>query len=169
MTKFYLADPDIQTVGLSRLQFQIYHYLCQNYNVKKHEPFVRIVAIGGMFQLSKEEVQAELVELTKYKLQELPLLTISKQKYFEFTMPAHKKFLESVGFKKFSQQGWKTLNSHLNQVHEQEQKIDYLFPNFDQYELYDHLDDLPTDELNKIDKAKLKYPWMYDKVIKART
>ena len=33
----------------------------------------------------------------------------------------------------------------------------------------DHLDDLPTDELNKIDKAKLKYPWMYDKVIKART
>ena len=31
-------------------------------------------------------------------------------------MPAHRKFLESIGFKKFSNYGWRVLNSHLEWV-----------------------------------------------------
>ena len=50
MSKFYLTDPNINTLPLNDLQFRIYQYLCANYNVKKQEAFVRIVNIAGQFQ-----------------------------------------------------------------------------------------------------------------------
>ena len=78
MSKFYLTDPNINTLPMTDLQFKIYHYCCANYNVKKHEAFIRIVNIGGQFQLTKDEVQKELIELSKIKHLELPLIKIKE-------------------------------------------------------------------------------------------
>ena len=67
MSKFYLTDPNINTLPLNDLQFRVYQYLCANYNVKKQEAFIRIVNIAGQFQLTKDEVQQLLVDLSKIK------------------------------------------------------------------------------------------------------
>ena len=107
MSKFYLTDPNINTLPLNDLQFRIYQYLCANYNVKKQEAFVRIVNIAGQFQLTKDEVQQLLVDLSKIKHLDLPLISIKQDKFISFDMPSHKKFLSSIGFKKFSNYGWR--------------------------------------------------------------
>ena len=168
MSKFYLTDPNINTLPLDDLQFRIYQYLCGQYNVKKRQAFIRIVNIGGQFQLTKDEVQEQLIELSKIKHLDLPLISIKQENYISFDMPAHKKFLESIGFKKFSTYGWRVLNSHLKEIHNEELKFDYLYPRLDQYELYEQLDDLPTEELSKIKKEQLQYPWVLKNVIKNR-
>ncbi len=100
MSKFYLTDPNLNTLPLTDLQFRIYQYCCANYNVKKQQAFIRIVNIGGQFQLTKDEVQEQLIELSKIKHLDLPLIQIKEGRYISFDMPAHKKFLESIGFKK---------------------------------------------------------------------
>jgi hypothetical protein len=168
MSKFYLTDPNINTLPLNNLQFRIYHYCCANYNVKKLQAFIRIVNIGGQFQLTKDEVQKELIELSKIKHLDLPLIKITKDNYISFDMPAHKKFLESIGFKKFQTAGWRILNGHLKEIHTKKIKKEYLYPRLDQYELYDELIDLPEEELNKITKNQLRYPWVLKDVIKNR-
>ena len=168
MSKFYLTDPNINTLPLTDLQFRIYQYLCAQYNVKKQKAFVRIVNIGGQFQLTQDEVLAEIKAMSEIKHLDLPLFVITKDKYISFDMPAHKKFLESIGFKKYQSAGWRVLNNHLNQINNKELKIDYLYPTLDQYELYDQLDDLPTAELKKINPKRLKYPWKLNEVIKNR-
>lgn len=168
MSKFYLTDPNINTLPLTDLQFRIYHYCCANYNVKKLQAFIRIVNIGGQFQLTKDEVQQELINLSEIKHLDLPLIKITKDNYISFDMPAHKKFLESIGFKKFQSAGWRVLNGHLKAIHTKELKKEYIFPRLDQDELYDELIDLPIEELNKIKKEQLKYPWVLRNVIKNR-
>ena len=168
MSKFYLTDPNINTLPMTDLQFRIYHYCCANYNVKKHEAFIRIVNIGGQFQLTKDEVQKELIELSKIKHLDLPLITIKNDKYISFDMPSHRKFLETIGFKKYSNYGWRVLNNHLNEVHTKQLKKEYLYPGLDQYELYDELIDLPEEELKKVTKDQLQYPWVLRNVIKNR-
>ena len=168
MSKFYLTDPNINTLPLNNLQFRIYHYCCANYNVKKLQAFIRIVNIGGQFQLTKDEVQKELIELSKIKHLDLPLIKITKDNYISFNMPAHKKFLESIGFKKFQTAGWRILNGHLKEIHTKKIKKEYLYPRLDQHELYDELIDLPEEELNKITKNQLRYPWVLKDVIKNR-
>ena len=168
MSKFYLTDPNINTLPLTDLQFRIYQYLCGQYNIKKHQAFIRIVNIGGQFQLTKDEVQEELIALSKIKHLDLPLISIKEKKYISFDMPSHKKFLESIGFKKFSNYGWRVLNGHLKEINTKQLKKEYLYPRLDQYELYDKLDDLPTEELNKITKDQLQYPWVLKNVIKNR-
>ena len=168
MSKFYLTDPNINTLPLNDLQFRIYQYLCANYNVKKQEAFVRIVNIAGQFQLTKDEVQQLLVDLSKIKHLDLPLISIKQDKYISFDMPSHKKFLSNIGFKKFSNYGWRVLNNHLNEINNPEIKKEYLYPRLDQYELYDELIDLPEEELKKITKEQLQYPWVLRNVIKNR-
>ena len=168
MSKFYLTDPNIFTLPLGDTQFRIYQYCCANYNVKKQQAFIRIVNIGGQFQLTKDEVQEQLIELSKIKHLDLPLISIEKKKYISFDMPAHKKFLENIGFKKFSNYGWRVLNNHLKEIHSKELKINYLFPRLDQHELHDQLDDLPTEDLKKIKPGQLQYPWVLRNVIKNR-
>ena len=83
-------------------------------------------------------------------------------------MPAHKKFLESIGFKKFQTAGWRILNGHLKEIHTKEIKKEYLYPRLDMYELREQLEDLPTEELKKIKPSQLLYPWILKDVIKDR-
>ena len=169
MSKFYLTDPNINILPLTDLQFRIYQYLCGQYNIKRQEAFVRIVNIGGQFQLTKNEVQVELIEISKIKHLDLPLISINNdQHYIKFDMPAHKKFLESIGFKKYQSAGWKVLNGHLKEINTKILKKEYLYPTLDQYELDDQLQDLPTEELNKIKSSQLQYPWVLRNVIKDR-
>jgi hypothetical protein len=168
MSKFYLTDPNIFQLPLTDNQFRIYQYCCSNYNVKKGEAFIRIVNIGGQFQMSKDEVQEELAALSQIKHLDLPLISIQQGQYIKFGMPAHKKFLESIGFKKFSNYGWRVLNSHLKEIHTKQLKKEYLYSNLDQYELYDELIDLPERDLKKITEDQLQYPWVLRNVIKNR-
>ena len=168
MSKFYLTDPNINNLPMTDLQFRIYQYCCANYNVKKQEAFIRIVNIGGLFQLTKNEVQEQLIELSKIKHLDLPLIEIKNDKYIFFDMPSHRKFLESIGFKKYSNYGWRVLNNHLNEINTKQLKKEYLYPGLDQYELYDELIDLPEEELKKITKDQLQYPWVLRNVIKNR-
>jgi len=168
MSKFYLTDPNINILPLTDLQFRIYQYLCGQYNIKKKQAFIRIVNIGGQFQLTKAEVQEELIALSKIKHLDLPLISIEEKNYISFDMPSHKKFLESIGFKKFSNYGWKVLNGHLKEINTKELNKEYLYPRLDQYELREQLEDLPTEDLSKIKKDQLLYPWVLRDVIKDR-
>jgi len=171
MSNFYLTDPNILTAPLTDQEFKIYNYLCKNYNVQKHTAYVRKVDIAGLFQLTVNEVETILVKFCTIKVNDLPLMKITKEKYETFGMPSHKKFLEEIGFKQNSSyKGYKAINGYLKQLSEQEQQIikKYIYPTLDQYELQDKLEELPTDELKKIKKSQLKYPWKLDEVIKNR-
>ena len=168
MSKFYLTDPNILTAALSDKEFRIYQYLCSNYNVLKKSAYVRIVDIAGLNQLTKDEVEKILIKLSKIKVNDLPLLSMVQDKYIKFDMPSHKKFLEEVGFKKYSNKGFQAINGHLKQIHQAELNKVYLFPRLDQYELYDQLDDMPTEELKKFKSNQFQYPWVLRDVIKNR-
>jgi len=170
MSKFYLTDPNIINAALTDKEFRIYHYCCSNYNVQKRSAYIRIVDIAGLFQLTKKEVEELLIKLSQIKVNDLPLISMKKERYISFDMPSHKKFLEEIGFGKYSSKGFKALNGYLKQLHTTEQEIikNYLYPTLDQWELYEQLDDLPTEELKKIKHSQLKYPWKLDEVIKNR-
>ena len=76
-------------------------------------------------------------------------------------MPAHRSFLEDIGFKKYqSYKGWRALKGYLKQ-REDTGKV-YLYPELDQYALLEKLQGLPPEELAKIKKKpdQLRYPWM---------
>ena len=170
MSKFYLTDPNIINAALTDREFRIYHYCCSNYNVQKRSAFIRIVDIAGLFQLTKKEVEETLIKLSQIKVNDLPLISMEQEKFISFDMPSHKKFIESLGFKKYSNQGFRTLNSHFRTIQEAQQNIikEYIYPTLDQYELQDKLEDLPTEELKKIKPNQLMYPWVLKSVIKNR-
>ena len=163
MSKFYLTDPNIINAALTDKEFRIYHYLCSNYNVQKHTAYVRLVDIAGLFQLQTKEVEEILIKFCQIKVNDLPLINITKEKYTTYSMPSHKKFLEQIGFKQNnSYKGFKAINGYLNQVHTKEQKIikKYLYPGLDYWDLLDKLESLPTEEFKKITKEQLQYPWV---------
>ena len=120
--------------------------------------------------MSKKEVEELLIKLSQIKVNDLPLISMKQEKFISFDMPSHKKFIEGIGFKKYSNQGFRTLNGHFKQIKEAEQEIvrNYIYPTLDQYELQDKLEDLPTEELNKIKPSQLMYPWVLKSVIKNR-
>ena len=163
MSNFYLSDPNIVINGnIKPLEYRIYSYCCSQFNVKKMSAFIRIVNIGGQFQMTKEEVEKILISLSKIRLYERELISIKDgPKYIIFDLPAHKYFLENIGFKKYkSYKGWRALNGYLKQ-REDTGKV-YLYPELDQYALLDKLQSLPPAELAEIKKKpdQLRYPWM---------
>jgi hypothetical protein len=58
----------------------------------------------------------------------------------------------------------------LNNLSEQEKEVikNFIYPTLDQYELQDKLEELPTEELKKINPDQLKYKWILRDVIKNR-
>ena len=166
MSNFYLSDPNVLINGnLKPLEYRIYSYCCSQFNVKKMSTFIRIVNIGGQFQMSKEEVENILINLSKIKVNDKQLISIKEgPDYPLFDMPAHRSFLENIGFKKYkSYKGWRALRGYLNQ--RDTGKV-YLYPKLDQYELLEKLESLPKEELENIKKEDLKYPWMLKNVNK---
>ena len=162
MSTFYLSDPNVLINGLlTPLQFRIYSYCCSQFNVKKMSAFIRIVNIGGQFQKTKEEVEQVLIYLSKIKVNDKPLISIKDgPQYILFDMPAHRSFLEDIGFKKYkSYKGWRALNGYLKQ---RDTGKAYLYPELDQFALLEKLQGLPPEELAEIKKKpdQLRYPWM---------
>ena len=169
MSNFYLSDPNVLINGnIKPLEYRVYSYCCSQFNVKKMSAFIRIVNIGGQFQMTKEEVEKILISLSKIRLYERELISIKDgPNYIIFDMPAHKYFLENIGFAKYkSYKGWRALNGYLKQ-REHTDKV-YLYPNLDQYELLEKLQSLPPAELAEIKKKpdQLRYPWMLKSVDK---
>ena len=115
--------------------------------------------------MSKEEVENILINLSKIKVNDKQLISIKEgPDYPLFDMPAHRSFLENIGFKKYkSYKGWRALRGYLNQ--RDTGKV-YLYPKLDQYELLEKLESLPKEELENIKKEDLKYPWMLKNVNK---
>lgn len=167
MSKFYLADPLVLSENaIDPFDFRIYQYCCKNYDVKKFQPFIRLVNIAGCFQLSLEQVQASLSRLAKVRVNGLPLIKISDNgKYLCFAMPRHTEFIKSLGFQRYnSSRAWKLLKEHTAQ----EIKTDYLYSNLDQYELFDKLNSLPKEQLLNINEDKIMYKWVLKNVKKHR-
>ena len=163
MSNFYLSDPAvIKELKISHLDYRVYSYLTANFNIKKISAYVRINDVAGQFQLSQAQVKDSLGRLSKIIIDGSPLITIEDgPHYLIFDLPRHKKFLDSIGFKKHSAAvGWKNLGSYLKQ--NQDNKIIklYLYPKLDQFQLDDKLRTLSDEELNKINEKQVMYPWM---------
>ena len=163
MKSFFISDSKVLTENkISHFDFRIYEFLCSNFNVKKISAYVRINDVSGQFQLTQAQVKESLGRLSKIIIDGSPLITIEDgPHYLIFDLPRHKKFLDSIGFRKHSAAvGWKNLGSYLKQ--NQDNKIIklYLYPKLDQYQLDDKLRTLSDEELNKINEKQVMYPWM---------
>ena len=163
MKSFFISDSKVLTENkISHFDFRIYEYLCSNFNVKKISAYVRINDVAGQFQLSQAQVKESLGRLSKIIIDGSPLITIEDgPHYLIFDLPRHKKFLDSIGFRKHgAAAGWRNLGSYLKQ--NQDNKIIklYLYPKLDQFQLDDKLRTLSDEELNKINEKQVMYPWM---------
>ena len=163
MKNFFISDSKVLTENkISHFDFRIYEFLCSNFNVKKISAYVRINDAAGQFQLTQLQVKESLGRLSKIIIDGSPLITIEDgPHYLIFDLPRHKKFLDSIGFRKHgAAAGWRNLGSYLKQ--NQDNKIIklYLYPKLDQYQLDDKLRTLSDEELNKINEKQVMYPWM---------
>ena len=163
MKSFFISDPKVITENkISNQDYRIYEYLCANFNIKKISAFVRIVDVAGHFALSQPQVKESLSNLSKIVIDGSPLITIEDgPSYLIFDMPRHKKFLDGIGFRKHSAAaGWKNLGSYLRNNNENKINKKYIYPNLDQYQLDDKLNNLSDEELNRIDESQVLYPWI---------
>jgi len=163
MRNFFISDSKVLTENkISHFDFRIYEFLCSNFNVKKISAYVRINDVAGQFQLSQTQVKESLGRLSKIIIDGSPLITIEDgPHYLIFDLPRHKKFLDSIGFKKHSAAvGWKNLGSYLKQNQDNKIVKLYLYPKLDQFQLDDKLRTLSDEELNKINEKQVMYPWM---------
>ena len=168
MSNFYLSDTKVlKETKINNLDFRVYSYCCHQFNVKTLTSFIRLVDISGTFQIGLEQVQESLNRLARIHIDGLALISIRDAgKYLVFDMPRHKHFIQQIGFTRFgSSKGWSTLKNHTQQFTTKK----YLYPNLDQYELFDKLNDLPIEEFNKINPNDLMYSWIYRDVKKHRT
>ena len=168
MSNFYLSDTKVLKENkLNNLDFRVYSYCCHQFNVKTLTSFIRLVDIAGQFQISLEEVQESLSRLARIHSDGDALIKIKDVgKYLIFDMPRHKAFIQSIGFTKFgSSKGWSTLKNHTQQFTTKK----YLYPQLDQYELYEKLNDLTSEEFNRIKETDVMYSWVYRNVKKHRT
>jgi len=165
MSNFYLSDPKLFNITiLQPLHFKIYEYCCSKFNCKTQTSYIRLLDISGLFQISMQTVQEAMIELSKIKIDDEPLIRITQQeKYVEFTMPRYLKFIKSVGFEKFNNgKAFSTIRNHLQKTITKK----YLYNDLDQFQLSDKLRDLPKEELEKINESDLRYPWILRNVKK---
>ena len=163
MKNFSIADTKVLTENkVSHFDYRIYEYLCANFNIKKISAYVRINDVAGHFALSVPQVKESLGRLSKIIIDGSPLLTIEDgPHYLIFDMPRHKKFLDSIGFRKHSAAaGWKNLSGYLKSNQDSKIKKLILYPKLDQFELADKLRSLSSEQLNKLHESQFQYPWI---------
>jgi hypothetical protein len=153
----------ITNLKLTNQEFRIYQYLCSEYNVKKHAPFVRIVNIAGFFQISIATVKEILSRIAEIEQDKKKLLIINfTENYLTFEMPYYKSFLEDLGFKKNNLfGGFKKVADKIKQINLKPDNKIYLFPNLDQFNLSEALRDMPDEDFEKIKPDQLRFPWVY--------
>jgi len=163
MKNFSITDTKVLTENkIGHFDYRIYEYLCSNFNVKKISAYVRITDIAGHFTLSLPQVKESLGRLSKIVIDGSPLITIEDgPHYLIFDMPRHKKFLDSIGFRKHSAAaGWKNLSGYLKSNQDSKIKKLYLYPNLDQFQLDDKLRTLPDEQINRLNESQFMYPWI---------
>ena len=153
----------ISNLKLTNQEFRIYQYLCSQYNLRKHEPFVRLVNIAGLFQLSLATVKEILSRIAELEVDQKQLITINfNGTHLVFEMPYYKSFLENLGFMKNNlAAGFKNLNNKVKDLNKEVDTRTYLYPNLDQFDLSEALRDLPDDDFENIKPNQLRFPWVY--------
>lgn len=165
MSKFYLTDPKIFNLKLQDKSFIVYQHCCSNFNIKKFEPFIRLINIANDLKIGMDQVNNAITNLTYHKLDGLPLVTMEHNgKWVEYDMPSHKFFLERIGFTRLSSTaGYNKVKKMFRDI---EIKTNYKFTNLDMYELEEKLNDMNIDEFKKYTKKDFQYPWVYERVKK---
>ena len=78
-------------------------------------------------------------------------------------MPRYRAFLKSIGFLGYNSAKVGPILQNYLKKDIVDTKV-YKFKNLDQYQLFDHLRDLPDEEFNKIQATDLLYPWVLKQV-----
>lgn len=167
MSKFYLTNPKIFELQLDDKSFKVYHHCCSNFNIKKFEPFIRLVNIASDLKIGMEQVNLSLKNLSYKKIDGLPLITIEHNgKWYEYDMPSHKFFLEEIGFTRLtSTNGYNRIKKIFRDI---EYKHNYKFGELDQYQLEEKLNNMTESEFNEYTKKDFRYSWIYERIKKLR-
>lgn len=167
MSKFYLTNPKIFKLDLDDKSFKVYLHCCSNFNIKKFEPFIRLVNIASDLKIGMEQVNFSLKNLSYKKIDGLPLITMEHNgKWIEYDMPSHKFFLEEIGFTRLtSNNGYNKIKKMFRDI---EYKNDYKFSELDQYQLEEKLNNMEESEFNEYTKKDFRYSWIYERVRKLR-
>jgi len=164
MRKFYLSSNELITNRrLNDQQYRIYQYLCDHFKMRKMEPWIKFEELSGFFGISFQQVRDYLNFFTTIEINNKRLVeAIWNGRYIKYDMPYYKSFLEDVGFNLVkSDTGFKNLKKEISA--NLFPKIDkkFLFPNLDQWQLAEHLRDMPDEDFDRIDPNDLKYKWVY--------
>lgn len=164
MKDYYLVSKELVVSNkLSHLDLRVYNYLCANYNVTKHKPFIRVVDIAGTFFYTTQEIIKVLEKFTQIEIDNKKLLLIYRENNkLEFEMPYYKHFLQDLGFKIHNyKSGFDNVKSKLETINAIKDTKEYLFPKLDQFDLSDALQDMPDEDFEKIKVDQIRYPWVY--------
>ena len=166
MQKFYIADKEILKLELPDQQFKVYNYWCSQYNVKTHKAFINYVQTASDLSIKVDTIKNIITKLCEVSIGPDPLLSVvdnREARRVEFDLPRYRSFLKSIGFLGYnSAKGWTNIQNYLKKDIV-DTKV-YKFKNLDQYQLFDHLRDLPDEEFNKIQASDLLYPWVIKQV-----
>lgn len=167
MSRFYLTDPNLLKLNLDDKSFKVYHHCCANFNIKKFEPFIRLVSIADDLKIGMDQVKYAIKNLSFHKIDGLPLISMEHNgKWMEYDMPSHKYFLEKIGFTHLSSNmGYNKIKKIFK---EREYKNDYKFNDLDQYQLEEKLTNMSKEEFLTYQKKDFKYGWIYERVRKHR-
>ena len=122
MRQFYVSDPGLFDVKIDAFDFKLYEFFCRNYDLKRLNPYVRMIDAADKFKVPLPKIRESLDRLSRITIDFKPLITHKDFKYFQ--MPRYKHFLESIQFRKnYSSKGWrqvrKQVQTSLNGVYEQ--------------------------------------------------
>lgn len=164
MKDYYLTNKDlIISNKLSHQDYRIYSYLCADYSVTKHKPFIKITDLAGTFFHTTTEIIKILEKFAQTEINNKKLLVIYKNgNYIEFEMPYYKYFLENLGFKLNNyKSAFKNLDERIKSINVVKDHKQYLFPKLDQFNLSEALRDMPDEDFEKIKPEQLRFPWVY--------
>ena len=106
MRQFYVSDPALFDIKIDAFDFKLYEYFCRNYDLKRLNPYVRMVDAADKFKVPLPKIKESLDRLSRISIDFKPLITHQDFKYFQ--MPRYKYFLEHIQFRKnYSSKGWK--------------------------------------------------------------
>ena len=114
MRQFYLSDPELFNIKIDPADFKLYEYFCRNYDLKRLNPYVRMVDAADKFKVPLAKIKESLDQLSRITIDFKPLISHTDFKYFQ--MPRYKHFLESIQFRKYySANGWKNIKSNVSE------------------------------------------------------
>jgi len=162
--KFYISSSHLITnKKLNDEQYRVYQFLCEQFSMRKLQAYIKFPDIAGFFGISFQQVRDHLnyfstVEIDNKKLIE----AIWNGKYIKYNMPYYKSLLEDVGFNLVkSDTGFKNLKKEIENNLFPKVDKKYLFQDLDQWQLAEHLRDMPDEDFDKITAEDVKYRWVY--------